>query len=292
METKAADRAEEAIEFSERMKAEGRWDAFLRRRDELVGLGIRRNRAHAKVVEEFSRAAGGTGPVKEYRDGYKTVREKIREFNDRKRAREAEAIAKGVPVDVLYPKGKGGKPAAVSSAGAASVPTAAAAMGSKGGLLLDQFKGRQSGAFEVIQFVFDHIDVGDVTPEMAPSPGAWSLLMRVRGSEFLAQEFYKSIYPRLIPSRGQLELAEAKNDDGREIGDLIGRVERARLIAIGAGAGTCAEAGGGPSGPVVAIEPGGVREAESGGGVDGAGLGEDVPDGGGACADPEADGGA
>jgi len=82
----------------------------------------------------------------------------------------------------------------------------------------------------IVQFVFDHMDV-DVKPEDAPSAGAWGLLMAVRNDPTLKMDFYKTIWPRLLPSRSQIETGDKFTDDGRETLEIIGKVERAYLKA-------------------------------------------------------------
>ena len=70
-------------------------------------------------------------------------------------------------------------------------------------------------ALEVVQWVFDNVDVMDLTPSDAPSGGAWSLLHRLRMHPGLLQEFYKSIWSKTLPSRSELTMKERFNDDGR-----------------------------------------------------------------------------
>jgi len=99
----------------------------------------------------------------------------------------------------------------------------------KRGLRLSQFRGKKRGnSREIVEWIFDHIDVVDVTPDMAPSPGAWSLLMRLRTSAELLREFYRTVWTKLLPSRTQIESEERFRDDGREIFELITR----NLVAL------------------------------------------------------------
>lgn len=90
---------------------------------------------------------------------------------------------------------------------------------------LDQFTGKkEANPLEIVQWVFDHIDVDEATPDMAPSPGAWSLLVEVRANKSLKADFYKTIWAKTLPSRSQLEIQEAFKDDGRRQIALIDQI--------------------------------------------------------------------
>lgn len=56
----------------------------------------------------------------------------------------------------------------------------------------------------------------------APGPGAISLL--VWAGDGNSGEFFKSVWSKLIPTRGQLDESERFEDDGREVDDLIVKV--------------------------------------------------------------------
>jgi len=83
---------------------------------------------------------------------------------------------------------------------------------------------RKASAKEVVLWIFDNIDIVDVGPKDAPSSGAWSFLIQMRKDNALRREFYRSIWPRLLPSRSQIELEESMFDDGREDATIINRI--------------------------------------------------------------------
>lgn len=102
-----------------------------------------------------------------------------------------------------------------------------------GGISLAQFDSKTKvSARTVVEWVFDHIDVEDVTPEMAPSPGAWSFLQRIRKYPDLLKEFYRSIWSKMLPTKSEIESSRKFEDDGREQINLIDRVERASRNAV------------------------------------------------------------
>jgi hypothetical protein len=78
----------------------------------------------------------------------------------------------------------------------------------------------------IIQWVFEHLDL-EVEPEDAPSSGAWSLLNSIRANDQLRLEFFKTIWPKLLPTKNQFEAAERFQDDGRETFEIIDKVMRA-----------------------------------------------------------------
>lgn len=102
-----------------------------------------------------------------------------------------------------------------------------------GSVLLEQFAGKEkTNSLIVVEWVFDNIDMLDVTPDMAPSAGAWSLLLRVRKHPDLLKEFYRSIWVRILPSKTGIEQLQRFEDDGREQIELIGRIQQAHEDAV------------------------------------------------------------
>ncbi|MCX5637098.1 MAG: hypothetical protein NTX52_05320 [Planctomycetota bacterium] len=101
------------------------------------------------------------------------------------------------------------------------------------GISLSQFDGKAKvSARSVVEWVFDYIDVEDVTPDMAPSPGAWSFLQRVRKYPDLLKEFYRSIWSKMLPTKSEIESSRKFEDDGREQIKLIDRVARASRNSV------------------------------------------------------------
>jgi hypothetical protein len=80
----------------------------------------------------------------------------------------------------------------------------------------------------VIQWVFDNIGIEDLSPKDAPSSGAWFLLQEVRSFPELRREFYKTIFPKILPTKSQLEeMLEKFADDGRKQFGIIDTLQRA-----------------------------------------------------------------
>jgi len=76
-----------------------------------------------------------------------------------------------------------------------------------------------------INWIYNHLGVGDVKPEDAPSPGAWAHLQYHRSSAEAMAEFFTKVYPRLIPSKSVIQKMEDKShDDGRTTFSLLNRL--------------------------------------------------------------------
>ena len=93
-------------------------------------------------------------------------------------------------------------------------------------ITLAMFEGKACDERECVKFVFEYMDVSDVTPSMAPSAGAWGLLLTCRRSQIFKTEFYKSIWPKLLPTKSQLDLQNQFADDGRDASELIAKMQR------------------------------------------------------------------
>lgn len=74
---------------------------------------------------------------------------------------------------------------------------------------------------EVIDYVFNNIDIRDPRPEDAPSPGAFFYLKHVQMGSENRQDFYKTMYSKTVPSKSLIEDARKRNDDGRSNLDLL-----------------------------------------------------------------------
>lgn len=102
-----------------------------------------------------------------------------------------------------------------------------------GAVWLEQFAGKEKvSSLAIVEWVFDNIDMLDVTPGMAPCAGAWSLLLRVRKHPDLLKEFYRSIWVRILPSKTAIEQLQRFEDDGREQLTLIDRIQQAHADAV------------------------------------------------------------
>lgn len=76
---------------------------------------------------------------------------------------------------------------------------------------------RKAPLREIISWVFDHVQDLNVEQEEAPTSGAWGLLTWVRSNPTNQNTFYGSIWPRILPTKAQLEEIagkEEQTDDG------------------------------------------------------------------------------
>lgn len=95
-------------------------------------------------------------------------------------------------------------------------------------LYKDMFEGKGSGCRrEIIDWVFDNIDIVDITPLDAPSSGAWSFLRWCRAYPELLREFYRGILAKTISPKSENE-SQKFEDDGRQQFHLIEQIKRAR----------------------------------------------------------------
>ena len=85
----------------------------------------------------------------------------------------------------------------------------------------------ENNPIEDIRWVFHALGAKDLKPQDAPSTGAWSLLQTLRNDEIALKSFYTTVYPKLLPTRAQLEKGENNRaEDGRKQFDLIDQILR------------------------------------------------------------------
>lgn len=94
---------------------------------------------------------------------------------------------------------------------------------------LKDFIGKDpASARQVVEWVFNNLDVEGLKPKDAPSPGAWSLLQRVRLYPELTVDFYKTVWPKLLPNKAQIEAEDRARGGGTdELERSLERVEQA-----------------------------------------------------------------
>ena len=66
-----------------------------------------------------------------------------------------------------------------------------------------------------LTWIYNNLAILDVGPEDAPSPGAFAYLKWVQRSEENRIDFFTKVYPRIIPSKSQIENMGKFHDDGR-----------------------------------------------------------------------------
>ncbi|MBN2138757.1 MAG: hypothetical protein JW720_13195 [Sedimentisphaerales bacterium] len=97
---------------------------------------------------------------------------------------------------------------------------------------IEQFADKPTAsARQIVQWVFEHIRVRNVTPDMAPSPGAYSLLLDVRNNPALRTDFIHKVWAKLLPTRAEIESSRKFEDDGRSQIQILDRIERAKREA-------------------------------------------------------------
>jgi hypothetical protein len=70
------------------------------------------------------------------------------------------------------------------------------------------FNGRVSSEVESVRWVAANMKVVDPSPKDCPSAAAWGLLSQCRDSMVSESEFWKLTFPKLLPSRAQMEALE------------------------------------------------------------------------------------
>ena len=77
---------------------------------------------------------------------------------------------------------------------------------------------KKAGVRAVAEWVFQNAfsEADEIAPDLVPSRGALGLLVWVQASPTNYSEFIRTIWAKLLPSKGQLESEARFNDDGRE----------------------------------------------------------------------------
>lgn len=94
------------------------------------------------------------------------------------------------------------------------------------------FEGKVPPIRTTIEWVAQKIAISDVKPEHAPSSEAWGLLQWVQRSDTNESEFWRSIYPKLLPSRSQMESVDRPLEQDEEDDDPTMRALERHLEAI------------------------------------------------------------
>lgn len=76
-------------------------------------------------------------------------------------------------------------------------------------------------AIRDIRWAFHALGVEGLEPTDAPSPGAWHLYQSLKDDEVLQKSFYSTVYPKLLPSKAQMERGTDRAEDGRKLFGLI-----------------------------------------------------------------------
>ena len=185
---------DEKTAYKYALQSEGRWDAFVAFREQLVEGGMARAEAWKEAVQEFQPAERAPS------DG----------------GQETARAAAGV-------KGGGS-----SGENQGSLPRPQVGLGGLPQAVLEDFEGKSRSTLRKdIEWVYQHFAMTGLEPEDAPSPGAWGLLVWVRESKSNRSEFFKSLVAKLIPSRQAFDRDERELDESRDLLGTIGRLRRA-----------------------------------------------------------------
>lgn len=77
-----------------------------------------------------------------------------------------------------------------------------------------------------LKWVFQALGAKGLTPADAPSAGAWALLTTLQTDEVLLKGFYTTVFPKLLPSKAQIDKGEDRVDDGRKLFGIIEQLLR------------------------------------------------------------------
>lgn len=196
----AGDRAEE-------LRGLGRWDEFVEERGRLIKEGKKAGVADKeaeKWIWERMHPAGSEG------------------------ADELPGVVGG-EVEILH--GDEARLAGLELAAAGVKAVGNVGDQLRGGAVVGKaFEGRKgrASAKEAVEWVFENMSVVDVKAEEAPSSGAWGYLQMCRRDPSVRSDFYKSVWPKLLPTRGQLDemferLGGGERDPAEE---FVARVKR------------------------------------------------------------------
>ncbi len=99
------------------------------------------------------------------------------------------------------------------------------------------FSGKTASSIEVIEWVAANIAITDPDPKKAPNSEAWGLLQWVRRDQQNEGEFWRQIYPKLMPTKSEMKKSQGEKENESDVIDLIGRVKAAIISDEGAAEG-------------------------------------------------------
>jgi len=77
-----------------------------------------------------------------------------------------------------------------------------------------------------LMWIYNNLAIANPDPTKAPSMGDYSHLKYLQQNPEAKKDFLKSVYPRLIPPKSQLDGADKFNDDNRAIFDILERLQK------------------------------------------------------------------
>jgi len=194
--TKLSRRSGVPPEIKEQLKAEGKWESFLAYRDQLKSEGYKPKQAREAAILEFTQ-------------------------NEEVPVSCSGPAAESAPLAGLTPLVSSSPPEYKTAAGSlASVPS--------GSVNLADFEGKSSGEADIIRWVARFMEIEDVSPSDCPDPIAWNMLVHCRKFPAAKNEFWRNTYPKLLPSKSQLEEVKSDDYDGKSMVEVIEQIKGIR----------------------------------------------------------------
>lgn len=97
-----------------------------------------------------------------------------------------------------------------------------------GSVKLADFEDRSAAEADIIRWVARFMEIEDVSPAECPDPIAWNMLVHCRKFPAAKNEFWRNTYPKLLPSRSQLEEVKSDEYDGKNMVDVIEQIKGIR----------------------------------------------------------------
>lgn len=97
--------------------------------------------------------------------------------------------------------------------------------GEIGEITRETFEGKSAPPAEAVKWAVNNLRTKGVTAKHAPSSAAWTFLCWARENPSNEKYLLGSIWPRILPSRAQMDEQSMHKDDGAAVLDLIGRIQ-------------------------------------------------------------------
>lgn len=235
-------------ELKDQLIREGRWVDFVKCRDAFRKEdGLAPAEAHRRAIHEFF----DNPPAKITEDRRKrpkaddTLPSSLVESesladpfpppsNNKRRAKKAKKAEKAVKPDPaakdsVKDSSGHGPPTASGSGGETRVKPPMGLLRPLPVVTSADFNGRQTSEVEAVRWVAENMEIDNPDPRECPGRAAWGLLVQCRGTMTAKQEFWKLTFPKLLPSRAQME--EMGKDKARDLGKASEVIDK--LLSFG-----------------------------------------------------------
>lgn len=193
---------EKARDQEARLRAEGRWDAYCAVLQADMAAGIPRQVSKQRLQYPFG-AGSKREPI--------PTADYVAKHPEHVKVKKTQGCV-GTPTET-----GGAITAAASATTVSDAPLVKRPMVVKAKM----FKGKTCDERTAVQWVVENLMIVDVKPEQAPSATAWTMLMECRTDKDFRRAMLQSIWPKLLPSKSQLETTAKFEDTGAEALDLI-----------------------------------------------------------------------